>query len=99
MHSNPLILCVDDQPQIYEMLRPIFHKQGQEIIIASDGQTGLAMSREHLPDLVVLDVCMPGMDGFEFFRQIQSDPRTAAIPVLFATVRWQMEDIKLSFDL
>ena len=74
------------------MCRVNLHLEGYEVIEAPDGDTGLALLREHKPDLVLLDVMMPGLDGWQFMDAMKTDAETAAIPVVMLTARVQRED-------
>ncbi len=79
------LLIVDDEPGGREALEGLLLNQGYRLNFASGGAEALAATRELRPDLVLLDVMMPGMDGFEVCRQLRSDPLTAEIPVLLVT--------------
>jgi DNA-binding response OmpR family regulator len=83
---------VDDQQDIRLMCRVNLKLEGYDVIEAADGDTGLAMLREHKPDLVLLDVMMPGLDGWQFMEALKADPQTASIPVVMLTARVQRED-------
>jgi CheY-like chemotaxis protein len=87
------ILCVDDDVLIREMLGDILRFRGYTVITASDGELGLeAVARDH-PDLILLDVMMPGLDGFEVCRRLKADPEHKQIPVIILTA---MNDPKLN---
>jgi CheY-like chemotaxis protein len=87
------ILCVDDDVLIREMLGDILRFRGFTVVTASDGEAGLeAVAREH-PDLILLDVMMPGIDGFEVCRRLKADPAHKQIPVIILTA---MNDPKLN---
>lgn len=86
------ILIVDDQPDIRLMCRVNLHLEGYEVIEAVDGESGLAAVREHRPDLVLLDVMMPGVDGWQVLETLKADPQTHDIPVVLLTARVQRED-------
>lgn len=81
------ILIVDDEPHIVELVRVCLEDPGFEILEARDGETGLAMARQILPDVVLLDVMMPRMDGYAVCRALKEDPRTSAIPVVMLTAK------------
>ena len=86
------VLIVDDQPDIRLMCRVNLALEGYEIFEAADGEAGLAAVRDHRPDLVLLDVMMPGMDGWSVLDQIKADRDTRPIPVVLLTARVQRED-------
>jgi len=80
MRELPLILVVDDVPDNVEMLQMRLESQGYEVVSAGDGEEALAKTRELLPDLVLLDVMMPKMDGIETVKQIKADASLPFIP-------------------
>ncbi|HEX8272220.1 MAG TPA: response regulator [Longimicrobiaceae bacterium] len=79
------ILVVDDQPDERTIQRAMLTHLGYEVREAADGASALAAVAESPPDLVLLDVAMPRMDGFSVCRALRTDPRTAGVPVLFFT--------------
>ncbi len=81
-----LILIADDDPNVVEVLSLLLEREGYKTVPAYDGEEALAMVRELRPDLVLLDVRMPGMDGYEVCRRIKEDPSTAVIPVVMVTM-------------
>lgn len=86
------ILVVDDEPDLVELVRHHLQREHYEVSTAGDGETGLAEARRKLPDLVVLDLMLPGIDGLEVCRRLKSDPRTAHIPVLMLTAKGEESD-------
>lgn len=82
------ILIVDDLPAHRTFLATVLLNQGHRILEAADGREGLAAARIEHPDLVITDVLMPVMDGYEFFRQLRLDPDTKDIPVVFHTAHY-----------
>jgi DNA-binding response OmpR family regulator len=86
------ILVIDDQPDIRLMCRVNLALEGYEVIEAPDGEAGLDMVFSEQPDLVLLDVMMPGLDGWTVIENVKNDPRTAHIPVVLLTARVQRED-------
>lgn len=88
MHSNPLVLVADDEPQMLELVTrhlKTIDAPKLEVIAASDGDQAWKLAREHLPDLVVLDVMMPGMSGWEVCRKIREDISLAHTGVVMLT--------------
>ncbi|MDZ4765087.1 MAG: response regulator [Chloroflexota bacterium] len=79
------VLCVEDNPQNMRLVRKILFSAGYELLEAQDGTSGLAAIRAHKPDLVLMDVNLPDIDGLEVTKQIKADPSIAAIPVLALT--------------
>lgn len=86
MNSSPLILLVEDSPTQALEISAHLKRLGFTVLIAEDGVTGLRMVDEHHPNLVVLDVNLPRMDGFQVCRRLKRDPQTASIPVIMLTV-------------
>jgi two-component system phosphate regulon response regulator PhoB/two-component system alkaline phosphatase synthesis response regulator PhoP len=76
------LLVIDDEPDIARLINKIFERRGYRILVATDGEEGLARSFAELPDLVLLDINLPGLDGWEVCRRIKEDARTRGIPVL-----------------
>jgi len=81
------ILVVDDEPDVVEVVGFRLQKEGYDVISAHDGPSGLAIALAKQPDLIVLDIMMPGIDGFEVFRRLKADQRTANIPVIMLTAK------------
>lgn len=77
------ILQIDDEPGISAALNVRLKAAGFEVVTASDGPAGLEAARTHLPAAILLDIRMPGMDGFEVCRRLKSDPALEDIPVIF----------------
>jgi DNA-binding response OmpR family regulator len=76
-------LQIDDEPGISAALRVRLAAAGYDVVAAVDGPSGLAAAAAEAPDLILLDIMMPGMDGFEVCRRLRADATTAAIPVVF----------------
>ncbi|MBC8249813.1 MAG: response regulator [Anaerolineales bacterium] len=91
MSSKPRILVVDDNRALVRVIEGILQKEGFGVLTAFDGVEGLRKAREEKPALIILDIIMPEMDGYEICRQLQSDPDTAAIPVLMLTVKGRLD--------
>ncbi len=85
MSKTTTILIVDDEPSGRETLAALLHKQGYQLAYASDGRGALAQAAALNPDLILLDVMMPGMDGFEVCRHLRSTPGLAEVPVILIT--------------
>jgi CheY-like chemotaxis protein/MinD-like ATPase involved in chromosome partitioning or flagellar assembly len=86
------ILIVDDDPDTLKFLSIFLQKQGYETFSAPDGMVALRLAHEQKPDLIILDVMMPGMDGFEVARNLRRHPDTALTPILMFTARTQVQD-------
>ena len=87
------ILLVDDEPDIRFLTKRMLERQGYSVAEAEDGETALRMLQEERPDLVLLDVRMPGLNGWEVCRRIKADEETRSIPVVMFTVRTSEEDM------
>lgn len=90
--STPLILVVDDNPLNVEPLCDLLSAMGYRVDQALDGQRALEIAHERLPDLILLDIMMPGMNGFEVCSRLKKDEATARIPVVFVTALAETED-------
>lgn len=86
------ILIIDDRALNRELLETLLSYQGHRVLEATDGATGLAQVRAQRPDLVISDLLMPTMDGFEFVRQLRADPEIADTPVIFASAHYLKEE-------
>lgn len=92
------ILIVDDAPENLSMLRKLMVQQGYQTFVATSGERALAIARRVHPDLILLDVVMPGMDGLETCRQLKAHAATQRIPVIFMSARTDTDDVVAGFD-
>ncbi len=92
------ILLVDDNEDFLDAARDFFSTKGYQISVAPDGQTALKLVAQQPPDIILLDVMMPRMDGWETLQALQDDEQTADIPVLMLTAVRGSESVKKSFD-
>lgn len=86
------ILIVDDSPTEVYKLASILEKNGYQIYKADNGADGIAMARQEKPDAILMDIVMPGLNGFQATRQLSRDPETKAIPVIIVTTKDQETD-------
>ena len=93
------VLVVDDDPVILKLLEVNFEMEGFQVVRASDGAEGLERARECRPDIVVLDVMMPRMTGYEVAKALREDDITAHIPIIFVTARAQSSDVERGMEL
>ena len=99
MSDDPrTVLVADDDEDILQLVSFRLERAGYTVVTAADGQQALAAARQHQPDLAVLDVMMPGLNGYEVTRQLRADPATAAIPVILLTARVQEADVSRGFE-
>jgi diguanylate cyclase (GGDEF)-like protein/PAS domain S-box-containing protein len=96
---EPVVLIVDDDPVSLGALRKMMTQQGYQSFVAASGAKALEIARRAQPDLILLDVMMDGMDGFETCRQLKLDPATQRIPVVFMSARTETEDVVAGFDI
>lgn len=87
-----IVLIVDDSPSEVAVLREILKGGGYDIIEARGGAEGVAMAKKEMPDLVLMDIVMPGVNGFQATRQLKKDPQTGNIPVIIVTSKKQETD-------
>ena len=100
MNANlKCILCVEDEPEMIDLIRLILGRRGFEVKGAAGGIEGLKMIRQEPPDLVLLDLMMPDMDGWEVYQQIKADEKTKNIPVIVVTAKAQSIDKVLGLHI
>jgi two-component system cell cycle response regulator len=97
--SRPAILIVDDAPENLGALRSMMVRQGYQTFIATSGDRAVDIAQRVKPDLILLDIVMPGMDGLEACRRLKTHPVTARIPVIFMSARGELDDIVNGFDI
>jgi CheY-like chemotaxis protein len=81
----PTVLCIDDDRLVLGVCTEALIEQGYRVLTATDGPAGLTTAKQELPDLILLDVIMPGMDGLSVCRQLRADPRFTATPIILLT--------------
>jgi DNA-binding response OmpR family regulator len=97
--GDPIVLLVDDDPVILRLLEVNFEMEGFSVLSAADGAEGLAMAREHRPDIVVSDVMMPKLSGLQLVAALRGDALTSGIPVILLSARAQVSDIQAGHDV
>jgi adenylate cyclase len=98
MRTPPRILVVDDNPSNVDILRARLATHGYEILTAADGEEALVAVREHQPDLILLDVMMPKMDGIEVCRRIRADASLPFIPIVLVTAKSDPKDVVAALE-
>jgi len=93
------ILVVDDEDDILELINYNLSREGYHVSCATSGEEGLKSARSKLPDLVILDLMLPGVDGLEVCRQIKNDPKTNQIPIVMLTAKGEETDIVTGLEL
>lgn len=99
MAAVPTILVIDDEKDLANLLKVTLDAEGFNVIVAHDGEEGLRRAREKPPDLIVLDIRMPGMDGFEVLEHLKDKDDTRAVPVVMFTTSLQESDRKKAYAL
>jgi DNA-binding response OmpR family regulator len=93
------VLIVDDEPPIRLLCRVNLEAEGMTVVEAGDGPTGITLAREEQPDVVLLDVMIPGKDGWTVAGELLDDPATSQIPIIFLTARAELRDRARGLDL
>jgi DNA-binding response OmpR family regulator len=93
------VLVIDDEAPIRLLCRVNLEAEGMEVLEAADGPSGLETARAETPDVVLLDVMMPGLDGWRVAEELLDDDRTSAIPIVFLTARAELRDRARGIDL
>lgn len=88
----PHILIVDDSPTEVHVFQNILENNGFSVDTAADGETGIRMAQENRPDLILMDIVMPGINGFQATRKLHRDEKTADIPIVIVTTKDQETD-------
>ena len=97
--QNARVLVVDDEAPIRLLCRVNLEAEKMEVLEAGDGPTGLEMARKERPDVILLDVMMPGLDGWRVAEELLEDPATSSIPIVFLTARAELRDRARGLDL
>ena len=92
------ILIVDDDIETLRLVGLMLQRQGYKIVAANNGQQALTMAKAEQPDLILLDIMMPDMDGYEVTKQIRSDPNTKTTPIIMFTAKSMVDDKVAGFD-
>lgn len=93
------ILCIEDEPEMVDLIRLILSRRGFEVSGSNGGQDGLDVARKELPDLILLDLMMPDLDGWEVYQQLKADAKTKHIPVVVVTAKAQSIDKVLGLHI
>jgi DNA-binding response OmpR family regulator len=99
MARRKKVLIVDDERDLVELIGMNLQRNGYEVVSAHDGATGLDMARKQKPDMLVLDVMMPGLSGRDVTMALKSDPDTASIPILMLTAKTEETDIIVGLSM
>ena len=93
------ILVVDDEEMIRDLTREFLEAEGFQVVTASDGRKGVEMAKSQHPDLIIMDVNMPALTGFQALKEIKTDIKTMKIPVFMLSTRNSEEDIQAGMEL
>ena len=93
------ILVVDDDVDTLRLVGLMLQRQGYQIVAASNGNQALTMAQSEKPDLILLDVMMPDMDGYEVTRRLRADPQTSSVPIIMFTAKSQVDDKVTGFEV
>lgn len=99
MEMKRRVLYIEDEPEMIELIRLILARRGFEVTGAVGGQEGLEAVRKGIPDLVLLDLMMPDLDGWDVYQQMKADPATQKIPVIVVTAKAQSIDKVLGLHI
>ena len=92
------VLLAEDEPNIVESLQFLLERAGFDVAVENDGHLALKAALENCPDVLVLDVMLPGLDGYEILRQLRADNRSCDLPVMMLTAKGQREDREMALD-
>jgi two-component system response regulator VicR len=99
MPGSATILCIEDEPEMIDLMQLMLEREGYRFVGARGGEEGLLRIREDKPDLVLLDLMMPGLDGWEVYRHLQADRALEDIPVIVVTAKAQQIDKVLGLHI
>jgi len=99
MSGRSLVLIADDDADILLLVKAVLERSGHEVVAVSDGAEALAIVRARKPDLAVLDISMPEVDGLEVLRRLRADPTTSELPVVLLSARAQEADVERGFAI
>ncbi|MBU4482451.1 response regulator [Candidatus Parcubacteria bacterium] len=97
--KNTTILLIEDDDFLASMYQTKLEIEGYKVLMANDGEKGLAMIKKHKPDLVLLDIVLPKLDGFGVLKEVKKSKVLSSIPVILLTNLSQKEDVQKGFDL
>src|SRR5262245_4826544 len=97
--KGKLILVVDDEKDLVDLIAYNLKRNGYEVITAADGNAALESAHEQVPDLIILDVMMPGIDGMEVARRLRADARTTSVPIVMLTAKGEETDVVVGLTM
>lgn len=99
MHQSAKILVVDDEPVIRNSIAEILRLHGYEVLTANNGIEGLEVIRQNIPEMIISDIMMPGMNGYQFYQRVRSNSEWLWIPFIFLSAKREGEDIRFGKEL
>lgn len=93
------ILVIEDDVSVGTNILEILQSGGFEVIIAEHGESGVVLAKQHLPDLIICDIMMPGLDGYGVLTAVRDEPTTAMIPFVFLTAKTTRDDLRQGMNL
>lgn len=93
------LLLIEDNSILRKNIAEMLSLEGYRVIVAADGATGLKIARTDRPDLLLCDIMMPGIDGYEVLAQLRADPATASLPFIFLTAKGDLPDLRIGMGL
>ena len=93
------VLLIEDEPNIIEAISYILTKDGWTVHTHSDGETAMSKVMQHVPDLIILDVMLPGKSGYDILRELRAQAETKNVPVMMLTARGQSKDREMATSL
>ena len=87
------VIAVDDDLEVLETLGRVLERENLEVNLANSGVQAMDLLEEHIPDLLILDIIMPGMDGITICRRLRANPRYITLPILFLTAKGSTDDV------
>ncbi len=94
MRTKPLVLVVDDEKSLVLIAQRVLQKEGFDVITANNGVEGLQQAYANLPDVIVLDIVMPEMNGYQVCQKLQANEKTCGIPIIFLSVKGNVDEKK-----
>ena len=99
MPEQKTILVIEDSATQSMQLKKLLEGEGLKVLTALDGEKGMTMVKENLPNLIILDLQLPHMNGFQVAQELKSDPETRQIPIIMLTIHGEQESKRLGFQL
>lgn len=94
-----MVLIIEDNQEIRENTSEMLELMGLSVLTSDNGNAGIAMAVDHRPDIILCDIMMPGLDGYDVIRQLKENPVTAAIPFIYVTASGEKSEVKMAMEL